>query len=171
MQAYTGEIRMFAGNFAPQGWAFCDGQLLSATQYNTLFTVIGYTYGGNGQGTFALPDLRGRLPMHQGQGPGLTFRVLGESNGAERVTLLPGQLPAHNHLISASNVASNSSSPQGNYLAVTTDSSTGSTYDTYSGTPNTTMNVASVSATGNNLPHDNMPPYQCLSFIICLSGI
>ncbi len=171
MQAYTGEIRMFAGSFAPQGWAFCDGQLLSATQYTALFNVIGYTYGGNGLGAFALPDLRGRFPMHQGQGPNLTFRVLGESSGSERVTLLPGQMPAHNHLLNAASTAANQPSPQGNYLAVTTNPAEGITYDTYGTTPNTTMNVAAIAAAGNNLPHENMPPYQCLSFIICLSGI
>lgn len=170
MEPYIGEIKMFGGNFAPRGWALCNGQLLSIAQNTALFSILGVTYGGNGQTTFALPNLMGRVPMHWGQGAGLTNRVLGETAGTETVTLLNSQMPAHNHLISASSVGGNASTPQGNYDAVYVNEA-GDPVNIYGTTPNTTMNVAAVSASGGSQPHANMQPYQCVSFIIALEGI
>lgn len=170
MRGYLGEIRMFAGTNPPNGWAFCDGQLLNISQYNALFSILQYSYGGDGA-IFAVPDFRGRFPIHKGQGPGLTSHVLGERGGSETVALLQSQMPAHNHLISANNAWGNQSNPQGNFPAITTDPNSGSFYDSFAATPNTTMNVATVSASGGSQPHDNMPPYQCVSFIICIEGI
>jgi microcystin-dependent protein len=171
MEPYIGEIKMFAGNFAPRGWALCNGQLLSIAQNTALFSILGVTYGGNGQTTFGLPNLQGRYAMHWGQGPGLTNRVLGETAGTETVTLLNSQMPAHNHLVSVSGVTGNASTPEGNYNAVYTDPNTGSNLDMYGNTPNAVMNVAAISASGGSQPHSNMPPYQCVSFIIALEGI
>jgi microcystin-dependent protein len=170
MQAYTGEIRMFVGSAAPQGWAFCDGQLLSVTQYNGLFNLIGFSYGGDCESMFALPDFRGRFPIHKGQGTGLTPRNLGDSSGLENVVLAQSQMPSHHHHINASSVEGTQPSPQGTYPAYVIDPNSGSPMHTYSGTPNTTMNVAAVTPSGGNQPHDNMPPFLCVSFIICLSG-
>lgn len=171
MEPYIGEIKMFGGNFAPRGWALCNGQLLSIAQNTALFSILGVTYGGNGQTTFALPNLMGRVPMHWGQGAGLTNRVLGETAGTETVTLLNSQMPAHNHLVSAATTSGNQPNPEGNYLGVTTNPQEGTTFDTYTTTPNTTMNVATISASGGSQPHANMQPYQCVSFIIALEGI
>src|SRR3954451_10417902 len=110
-QPYVGEIRMFAGNFAPAGWMFCEGQLLPISEYDTLFNLIGTTYGGDGQNTFALPDLRGRAPLNQGQGPGLTNRVIGEISGSESVTLISTQMPQHIHQPVANNIDPTSDAP------------------------------------------------------------
>ncbi|WP_207429022.1 phage tail protein [Pedobacter sp. SYSU D00535] len=170
MEPYIGEIKMFGGNFAPRGWALCNGQLLSIAQNTALFSILGVTYGGNGQTTFALPNLMGRVPMHWGQGAGLTNRLLGETAGTETVTLLNSQMPAHNHLISASSVEGASPSPEGNYIASSIDPG-GNPINAFATTPNTTMNVATVSASGGSQPHANMQPYQCVTFIIALEGI
>src|SRR5512138_1687522 len=118
-QPYVGEIRMFAGNFAPYGWMFCEGQLLAISDYETLFNLIGTTYGGDGQSTYALPDLRGRIPIHMGNGYGTTF-VLAETGGVEEVALTVQQIPAHSHALMASSVPGTSSAPQDNVLASTT---------------------------------------------------
>jgi microcystin-dependent protein len=164
---YIGEIRMFAGNFAPLGWAFCDGTLLAISQNEALFNLIGTTYGGDGESTFALPDLRGRIPVHAGQGPGLTQRIFAESGGAETVTLTPNQMPSHSHsLLATANPAMSSSTAFGSLLAVTADT------PIYGApVPAGQMNNAAVQPAGGTQPHDNMAPSLCVSFIIALEGI
>lgn len=166
---FLGEIRMFGGNFAPRGWAFCDGQLISIAQNTALFSLLGTTYGGNGQTTFALPDLRGRVPLHPGQGPGLAPRTLGESSGTETVTLLATQMPAHTHGLNAFNGPGTAGSPTGAVIAAPVS---GATLDkAFSASSNTAMSPASIGTAGGSQPHDNMPPYRCVNFIIALEGI
>lgn len=169
-EPYIGEIRMFAGNFAPKGWAFCNGQLLSIAQNTALFSILGTTYGGNGQTTFGLPNLQGRVPMHWGTGAGLTPRTLGETSGSENITLLSNQMPAHTHQFAASSNQGDQFSPQGNVPAVLVNTS-GQPENLYSAAPNTTMAAQSITLAGGSQPHDNMQPYQCVSFIIALEGI
>jgi microcystin-dependent protein len=161
-QPYVGEIRIFAGNFAPAGWMFCEGQLLPISENETLFQLIGTTYGGDGQSTFALPDLRGRIPLHQGNG-----FTLAETGGVETVALTVSQIPAHSHTPIASGNNASSANAQGNVLAQTPS------YTPYiSGfIPNTPLNPASVGSDGGSQPHDNFQPYLCLDFIISLFGI
>lgn len=164
---YIGEIRIFGGTFAPVGWMFCDGSLLSISQYDTLFSLIGTTYGGDGQTTFALPDLRGRFPIHQGQGPGLSARTLGEAAGSETVTLQISQIPSHNHIPVANTAAGNSNDPNSMYWA-----SSGSVQQYLPGDQaNTNLNTGAISNTGNSLAHNNIQPYQVLNFIIATEGI
>jgi len=158
---YVGEIRLFAGNFAPAGWAFCDGQLLPISENETLFNLIGTTYGGDGQSTFALPDLRGRVPLHQGNGV-----ILAEQGGAESVTLTIAQIPAHAHGFMASSAPANSPNPGGHVLAETL-----TTTPYYSGPPAVALAPASVLNSGGSQPHDNLQPYLCLNYIISLFGI
>lgn len=160
-QPYVGEIRMFAGNFAPAGWMFCDGQLIPISENETLFQLIGTTYGGDGQSTFALPDLRGRLPIHQGNG-----FVLAESGGVEEVTLTTQQIPSHSHPFLAKNNPADSASPQGNMLGVSSNTNV-----FFNDTPNVTMNATMLSPVGGSQPHSNMQPYLCVDFIISLFGI
>jgi len=160
-QPYVGEIRMFAGNFAPAGWMFCEGQLLPISEYETLFNLIGTTYGGDGQSTFALPDLRGRLPIHFGNG-----FVLAETGGVEEVTLTVSQIPAHSHPMLGSTAIAGSTNPSGQVPAQT------STFDFYQTSPaSSVMGVQSISAIGGSQPHTNFQPYLCVSFIISLFGI
>jgi microcystin-dependent protein len=162
-QPYVGEIRMFAGNFNPAGWMFCEGQLLPISENEVLFQLIGTTYGGDGQETFNLPDLRGRLPIHQGNG-----FVLAETGGQENVTLTVSQIPAHSHtLLATSNVGSDSS-PANNYLSMS--SVTGQKVYTPS-TPTVLLDPNIMTPTGGNQPHNNLQPYLCLNFIISLFGI
>jgi len=162
-QPYVGEIRMFAGNFAPAGWMFCEGQLLPISEYETLFNLIGTTYGGDGQSTFQLPDLRGRLPMHQGNG-----FTLAETGGVETVTLTVPQIPAHSHPYLATVNFTNSGGPNGNLVGQIA----GGTAKIYSGvSPTAAMAPASIGATGGSQPHDNFQPYLCVDFIISLFGI
>ena len=158
---------MFGGNFAPQGWAMCDGQLLSIAENDALFALIGTTYGGDGQTTFALPDLRGRIPTHAGQGPGLSARVLGESSGAENVTLTINQLPAHTHALQGSTDIAAQSPPTGNVLAQP------STIDLYrpATVPSAALSPNAIAPAGGSQPHDNMEPFLCITFIISLFGI
>jgi microcystin-dependent protein len=160
-QPYVGEIRMFAGNFAPAGWAFCEGQLMPISENETLFQLIGTTYGGDGQSTFALPDLRGRIPIHQGNG-----FILAETGGAEEITLTVSQIAAHSHpLLAVTNNASTANA-SGNLLAQTPS------YTPYiSISPNSPMSPNSVAATGGSQPHTNFQPYLCVDFIISLFGI
>ncbi len=160
-QPYVGEIRMFAGNFAPAGWFFCEGQLLPISEYETLFQLIGTTYGGDGESTFALPDMRGRLPIHQGNG-----FILAETGGVEEVTLSVSQIPAHNHAFYASNNPADSPSPQGNMLGVSSNTNV-----LFNDTPNDNMSTSMLSATGGSQPHTNYQPYLCVDFIISLYGI
>jgi microcystin-dependent protein len=162
---YVGEIRLFAGNFAPAGWMFCQGQLLSIAENEVLFVLIGTTYGGDGQSTFALPDLRGRVPVHQGQGPGLSPRILGELDGTETVTLAPTQLPTHTHALRASTAAATGTAPGGALLAATSVAS----YDPAAAS--TAMAAIAVGSAGGNQPHENMAPTLALNYIIALFGI
>jgi len=158
---YVGEIRMFGGNFAPEGWLFCDGSLLAISEYTTLFQLIGTTYGGNGQTTFALPDLRGRVPVHQGSG-----FVMGQQDGAETVTLTAEQLPAHTHALNATTTLGSGAVGPSGMLA---SSETASYYG--SGAPATAMAVAAITPIGGNQPHENRAPFLAVSFIISLFGI
>lgn len=147
----------------------CNGQILSISQYSALFSLLGTTYGGNGQTTFALPDLRGRVPIHQGQGNGLSIYNIGQVGGVENVTLLTSQMPQHNHLISAvSNTGGSQPTPSNNFLAA---ESTGTSLDYSSGPSDSTMNPAMVQPAGNNLPHANIQPYLAITFCIALQGV
>jgi microcystin-dependent protein len=163
-----GEIRMFTGNFAPQGWAMCNGQLLPINQYQAVFSILGTTYGGNGTSNFALPDLRGRVPIHLGQGPGLSPYIQGQSGGVENVTLLSSQMPVHNHLVNAVASGGNQPSPSGNLPAI---ESTGTSLDYSNAVANGQMNPAMISNAGGGLPVPNVQPYLCINFIIALQGI
>jgi microcystin-dependent protein len=167
---YLGEIRMFAGNFAPYGWALCNGQTLSISQNTALFSLLGTTYGGNCVSTFNLPDLRGRVAIHPGQGPGLSSYVEGQQAGVENVTLLINQIPSHNHTVNAVASGGNQASPAGGSLAI---ESTGTSLDYANSSTNPTspMNAAMLSQTGGNQPHSNIQPYLCVNFIIALQGI
>lgn len=160
---FIAQISMFGGNFAPRNWAFCSGQILSIAQNTALFSLLGTTYGGNGTTTFALPDLRGRVPIHPGQGPGLSNYSLGQQAGQENVTLITTQIPAHNHSLNANNGASNDTIPNGAFL------SEGAIYTTNAA--NAPMNAASIGPTGGNQPHTNIQPYLCVNFIIAQFGI
>jgi microcystin-dependent protein len=162
-QPYVGEIRIFAGNFAPAGWMFCEGQLLPISEYETLFNLIGTTYGGDGQSTFGLPDLRGRLPMHQGNG-----FTLAETGGAEEVTITVNTMPQHTHALLGSNNTANSNSPTSQAPALT-QAATITAYGTDA--PLVAMLPAAVSTVGGSQPHTNFQPYLCLDFIISLFGI
>lgn len=162
-QPYVGEIRMFAGNFAPAGWMFCDGQLLPISEYDTLFNLIGTTYGGDGQSTFALPDLRGRIPIHQG--PGF---VLAQNGGVEEVALTINQIPAHTHAFLAANNPGSSTIPVNQVLAAT-QAATITPYGTDN--PHVPLAPASVGTVGGSQPHNNCQPYLCIDFIISLFGI
>ena len=165
-EPYVGEIRMFAGSYAPRGWAMCDGQLLQVSQNDALFSLLGTIYGGDGRTTFALPDLRGRLPIHAGQGPGLSNRRLGSRAGAESVTLNVNELPSHSHPMKADENLASSPNPAGNVLAQTT------TLDLYlETTPDTPLANSSITSTGGGRSHTNLMPFLCVSFIIALFGI
>lgn len=159
---------MFAGNFAPRGWAFCNGQIMPISQNTALFSLLGTTYGGNGTTNFALPNLQSRVPMHWGQGPGLSPYVLGQQAGTENVTLLQNNLPAHTHAVNAVNSGGNQASPAGNLPAI---ESTGTSLDYANGSPNTTMHPQMIGATGSNIPFPIIQPYLTVSFIIALQGI
>ena len=167
MDPFVGEIRMFGGNFAPQGWALCNGQLLPIAQNQALFAIIGTFYGGNGTSNFALPNLQGRVPIHQGAGSGLSPYTIGQSGGTEDVTLLVTQMPAHSHTVKAANNAGGSLTPGGNYLGQDQNQQA----SIYSGTSDTTMNPQMIAAAGGSLPHTNIQPYLCINFIIALTGI
>jgi microcystin-dependent protein len=160
-QPYVGEIRMFAGNFAPAGWMFCEGQLLPISENETLFNLIGTTYGGDGMETFALPDLRGRIPLHFGNG-----FTLAQTGGAETVTLTVQQIPAHGHALLGTSSLANQTNPLNNVYA---QSLTVSFYN--SAAPNAAMAAGALSPVGGSQPHNNFQPYLCVDFIISLFGI
>lgn len=160
-QPYVGEIRMFAGNFPPAGWMFCEGQLLPISENETLFQLIGTTYGGDGQTTFALPDLRGRLPLHQGNG-----FTLAETGGAEAITLTVNQIPAHTHTLIAADAAGDQISPAGNHPARSFN-----VVPYINDVPTGNFNTAAITTVGGNQPHNNFQPYLCVDFIISLFGI
>ncbi|AEV33753.1 microcystin-dependent protein [Owenweeksia hongkongensis DSM 17368] len=168
MDPFLAQIIMFGGNFAPRGWAFCDGQLLPISQYTALFSILGTTYGGDGRTTFALPDLRGRVPVHagSGSGPGLSLKRVGEKGGAENVTLSEAQMPAHNHAIHGSNVGGDDSDPTtGNGFGTAAN-------DLYIETaPSTNMGSGVMSNAGGGQAHTNMQPFGCVNFIIALQGV
>ena len=160
-QPYVGEVRLFGGNFAPAGWMFCDGQLLPISENETLFNLIGTTYGGDGQSTFALPNLQSRIPIHQGNG-----RVLAETGGVETVTLTTNQVPTHTHSWPATTTAAVNQSPvSGNMPAA----STARYYKAGGGT--VAMAASAIPPAGGNQPHTNFMPYACVSYIISLFGI
>jgi microcystin-dependent protein len=168
--AYLGEIRMFGGNFAPKGWALCNGQLLAISQNTALFSILGTMYGGDGRTTFALPNLQGYAPMSFGQGPGLTDRVQGETGGSGTVELTSATIPAHSHLFQGEQVIATSTEPAGNDVA---SNRTVFSYTTpgASGLQTAPMAVAAIGLAGGNQPHNNMQPYLAVSFIICTAGI
>lgn len=166
---FVAEIRIFGGNFAPKGWATCDGQIMIISQNTALFSLLGTYYGGDGKSTFALPNLQGNAPMHQGQGAGLSERSLGEQGGEQNVTLTQAELPAHNHAVNANSAGGGLASPVNNIWS----SLAGRTPPPlYSDTINTTMNpTQAVGFIGGSQPHNNMPPYLVLTFIMAMQGI
>jgi microcystin-dependent protein len=168
MDPFVAEIRIFAGNFAPLGWALCNGQIMPIAQNTALFSLLGTTYGGNGTSTFALPNLQGSAPNGEGQGPGLSYRFLGESGGAPTVTLMGTQIPAHTHTPNAVTGGGNATSP----AAAAWASQAGHTPPpAYASTANVPMNPGAVGPTGGGQPHNNMAPYLALNFIIALQGV
>ena len=167
-EPFIAEIRIFAGNFAPRGWAFCNGQLLPVAQNTALFSLIGTTYGGDGRTTTALPNLQGRAPMHPGSGPGLTSRRLGHRGGVETVTLTQDQMPNHDHTLQAALSQGGVSTPAGNTLSRSTGDLVYQS-DTTSNTAN--MAVQAISATGGGQAHNNMQPFLAMNFIIALVGL
>ena len=165
IEPYIGEIMLFAGNFAPRNWALCNGQLLPINQNQALFSLLGTNFGGNGQTTFALPDLRGRVPIHWGQGPGLTNRVLGERSGEDAHTLQALEMPSHSHVARSSSAAGTSASPSGMYFA-----RSAAQIPQYAGAADTTLGGA-ITATGGGQPHANHQPVLALNYVIALVGV
>ena len=162
---FLGEIVMFGGSFAPRNWALCDGQLLTISQHQALFSILGTMYGGNGRTNFGLPDLRGRVAIHAGQGAGLTNRNLGEEGGTETATLSVNQMPPHTHPLEGNTNRGKSASPTNSVLAVV------NRHDQYfEGVANTPMNTTSIGNTGGNQGHANIQPFTCVNFIIALQG-
>lgn len=167
---YVGEIRMFGGNFAPRSNAFCNGQLIAIAQNTALFSLLGTIYGGNGITNFALPNLQSRAPMHFGQGPGLTDRTIGEQDGVETVTLSIAQVPAHNHQATGLAAAGNQGSPAGaTWATVNVGRNPSPMYAPPPG--NVAMNPSALAQAGGGQPHDNMPPFLVINFIIALQGV
>lgn len=165
-EPFVGEIRMFAGNFAPRGWAFCDGQLLAVSQNDALFSLLGTIYGGDGRTTFGLPDLRGRIPIHAGHGPGLSERRLGAKGGEEKVTLTVNQLPSHGHPFQASQDLAGDSAPADHVPGQSPS------IDLYlEDAPVVQLNSAAITNTGGSRSHTNLMPFLCIHFIIALVGI
>ncbi|MEZ4959287.1 MAG: tail fiber protein [Saprospiraceae bacterium] len=168
MEPFIGEIKLFAGNFAPRGWAFCDGQLLPISQNTALFSILGTTYGGDGRTTFALPDMRGRVPLHQGTGPGLSDYSLGQRGGTESVTLTVLELPPHSHSLNANKQNGDTSDTPGSSLADTK----GSDRDYMkSGEVDIQMSAKSIGSTGGGMPHENRQPYLAINYIIAMQGV
>ncbi len=165
-EPFIAEIRIFAGNFAPRGWAFCNGQLLPISQNTALFSLIGTTYGGDGRTTTALPNLQGRAPMHPGSGPGLTLRRLGERGGTETVTLTEAQLASHSHMVGATDDDAEETNPAGRLLALTPGE------EAYA-PPGALADMApqATAHTGGSQPHNNMQPYLTINYIIALVGL
>lgn len=163
---FVAEIRIFGFNFAPKGWAFCQGQILPLSQNTALFSLLGTTYGGDGKSNFALPNLQGSAPMFWGQGPGLSLHDIGETSGSENITLLQSEMPIHSHQVSVVPDLSNSGGIPGpqSYLAI-------ANIPTYNSVANTSMSPNELSITGGSLPHNNMQPYLTLNFCIALQGV
>jgi microcystin-dependent protein len=164
---FVAEIRIFPFNFAPKGWAFCDGQILPISQNTALFSLLGTTYGGDGKSNFALPDMQGNAPMHPGQGPGLSLHDLGETGGSEAVTLLESEIPAHGHTLMALAAAGNRTTPINNSIARVT----GATPYAAGSPPLVSMAAQAIAVAGGDLPHNNMQPYLTLNFCIALQGV
>jgi microcystin-dependent protein len=167
---YLGEIRIFAGNFAPKGWALCDGQLMAISQNTALFSLLGTMYGGDGKSTFALPGLQGRVPIDQGQGPGMSQRVVGENGGSSTVTLLVTGMPSHPHVAGCQTNPGGLPAPTNNVWSGLPGRPTPPPVYTTAG-PNTNMSPQALGQTGGSLPHNNMSPYLGLTFIIALQGV
>ena len=170
---FVAEIRIFPFNFAPKGWAFCNGQLLPLSQNTALFSLLGTTYGGDGKSNFALPNLQGNAPMHPGQGPGLSLHDLGETGGSDTITLLQSEIPSHTHSINCVDgprVGGQSGQP-GNATLVKTGGTPANAYSTGAPTPNLYMNANMVVPAGGDQPHNNMMPYLTLNFCIALQGV
>ena len=166
-EPFVGEIKMFAGNFAPRGWALCDGQLLAVSQNDALFSLLGTTYGGDGRTTFALPDMRGRIPMHAGSGPGLSQRLLGQKGGSETHSLSINEIPNHTHSVQALNKPGDSGNPEDRYWAASSDAPMA-----YSNAdPDVNLAGEAIDSAGGNQSHYNMMPNLCINFIIALFGI
>lgn len=168
MDPFLAEIRIFAGNFAPKGWALCNGQILPISQNTALFSLLGTTYGGDGKSTFALPNLQGAAPVHAGQGPGLSLRDLGEQAGEQAVTLLQTEMPVHSHTLLGTNQLQQLPDPAGHTLAR-------ANANAYVQSPSsgsfTQMSPSAIGIAGGSLPHNNMPPFLTLTFIIALQGV
>ncbi len=165
-EPFVGEIRMFAGNFAPRGWAFCDGQLLAVSQNDALFSLLGTIYGGDGRTTFGLPDMRGRIPIHAGSGPGLSPRRLGAKGGAENVTVTVNQLPSHTHTLQVSAATGTQNNPGGELISASPN------IRIYRpAAPSAPFDTASIAAVGGSRSHTNLMPALCIQFIIALVGI
>lgn len=164
MEPFIAQIILFGGNYPPRGWAFCDGQLLPISSNSALFSIIGTVYGGDGRTTFALPDLRSRVPMHAGQGQGLSPRRIGEKLGVETVTLSTAQMPSHGHELNVLNAAADNDRPSGDLLARS------SIYSATT-TPTVTLNPTTIAETGGGQSHENMQPTLCINYIIALQGI
>jgi microcystin-dependent protein len=164
---FVAEIRMFAGNFAPTGWAECNGQILPISQNTALFSLLGTVYGGDGKSTFALPDLQGSVPVHQGQGPGLSEYFLGQASGSESTTLIQTEMPAHSHDLTTSNTDATERQPPGQRLAK------GAGIEMYNANtqPTTNMNFQALTVAGGSLPHNNMMRYLAVTFAIALQGV
>ncbi len=165
-EPFVGEIRMFAGNFAPRGWAFCDGQLLAISQNDALFSLLGTIYGGDGRTTFGLPEMRGRIPIHIGTGPGLSPRRIGEKAGVEKASITTANLPLHSHQLAASSLAADSTMATNQVVAKISGGNlyraTGSQQD---------LNADAIAPTGDSIAHENLMPYTCINYIIALFGI
>ena len=167
-EPFIAEIIMFGGNFAPRGWALCDGQLLGISSNTALFSILGTTYGGYGRTTFGLPDLRGRVPMHPGNGPGLTSRRLGEKSGVENVTLNETQIPSHTHTAKCNDAPGTKNTAPGSILS----NDAGVSWAAYNeGAANADMKTDAIANTGGSQPHTNVQPFQCVNFIIALVGV
>jgi len=166
---FVAEIRIFPFNFAPRGWAWCDGQLLPLSQNTALFSLLGTTYGGNGKSNFSLPDLQGRAPMHPGQGPGLSLHDLGETGGSETVSLLESEIPSHSHTLRSS-VEDGTQGTLSNGVTLST-SVGGSLYQSTTNTNLVTMSPQALSPAGGDAPHNNMQPYLTMYFCIALQGV
>ncbi len=167
MDGYIGEVKMFGGTFAPLYWLFCWGQLLNISEYNALYSLIGTTFGGDGVNNFALPDLRARIPIGSGQGPGLALRTPGQIGGVENVTLETANLPQHSHTVKCDTTGPFANTPVNNIPSLT---SAGNGYGPGQSTL-TNMSTDMTSVVGGNQPHDNMPPWGCINYIICTEGI
>ncbi|GIP43294.1 microcystin dependent MdpB family protein [Paenibacillus sp. J45TS6] len=170
MDPYVGEIRLFAGTYAPRDWEFCNGQTLQIQENSVLFSVIGNQFGGDGETTFQLPDLRGRAPMHSGQGIGLTPRAFGKPDGEAQVTLLEAEIPSHSHT-PQTQLKGSELSPEGAVWTPTSKIGKNAAPKYYSNTPSVSMNPLAIGTTGESQPHNNMQPYTELNFIIALQGV